>query len=140
MKLLLQNSTLLVLLVTALLLSPGQGHTETFRGVVIDVDKKNGRMTVTPEQNTGEFSSPVFVELPQHASPHGQRKRVSPQCTCKGKSIVISGSFSTQQPDLFIATKIFRGNQAHIKDRTGVRQRLGRCRQLTNDHTGQPSF
>lgn len=134
------NSFFIVVLAAALFLSPDQVHAETFRGVVIEVDKKQGLMTVTPQQETSAPSSPVVVKLPKQDAPHGQCNRVPPQCLCKGKQIIISGTFSTQQPSLFVATRILPGNKAHFKDGTGVRLRLGRCRHLKNNGAGQPSF
>ena len=52
----------------------------------------------------------------------------------------ITGTFSAKQPELFIATTIFPTNKAHFKDRTGVRLRLGRCRQSGKGHGAQTSF
>ena len=140
MKSLLQNSPLMVLLAAALFLYPVQAHTETFRGVVIDVDREQGRMSVTPEQGMIDLPAPVLVQFSTEESPSGQCRRVQPQRICKGKTMIISGSFSTKQPDLFIATTIFPANKAHFKDGTGVRLRLGRCRQSGKGHGNQPSF
>jgi hypothetical protein len=140
MKSLLLNSFFLVLLMAAFFHSPDPVLAETFRGVVIDVDEEQGQVTVTPQQNTSAHPSPVVVKLPKEDASHGQCNRVPLQYLCKGKQIFISGTFSTQQPDLFVATRIFQGNKAHFKDGTGVRLRLGRCRHLENNDGCQPSF
>lgn len=140
MKSLLQNSLLMVLLAAALLLSPVQAHAETFRGVVIDVDKEQGRMSVAPEQGTSDLPSPVLVQFSTDIPPSGQCRRVQLQCICKGKTMSITGTFSTKQPELFIATTVLPTNKAHFKDRTGVRLRLGRCRQSGKSHGTETSF
>ena len=130
----------MVLLAAALFLSPVQARAETFRGVVIDVDREQGRMSVTPEKNMSDLPSPVLVQFSTNPPPSGQCRRVQTQCICKEKMIIITGNFSEKQPDLFIATTVLPANKAHFSDRTGVRLRLGRCRQSGKGHGEQPSF
>lgn len=130
----------MVLLAAALFLSPVQARAETFRGEVIEVDREQGRMSVAPEQGMSDLPSPVLVQFPTKPLPYGQCRRVQTQCLCKEKMITITGTFSKTQPDLFIATTVFPANKAHFKDRTGVRLRLGRCRQSGKGHGDQPSF
>lgn len=129
MKWLYSKGLLLVICLAAGLSVPAAGLTEVVTGIVLQVHRERNRLLLepTPESNNKNSSLTVIITFPATEKRQKNHTRL-PACILPGKVVQVQGSYMDQGHSLFLATTI-RRMQRKFKDATGVRARLGSCRQ-----------
>jgi hypothetical protein len=126
---------LLFVLIAGTLTGVAQGDETTFTGEVNSIDLQRREIVVTPasrKRDAGGYDKKnqmkINVRLGWDLSAHKSFNLLLPPCVYPGNRIWISGMYLDDA--LFLAQSVHGCGAGNFSDKTGVRARLNRSRQI----------